>query len=44
VPLVVAITDQIVDRAPDLFDADPRLAARDALHAAGARSRHGRHL
>jgi predicted nucleic acid-binding protein len=34
VPLVVAITDQIVDRARDLLDDDPRLGARDALHAA----------
>jgi hypothetical protein len=30
VPLVVAITDQIVDRARDLLDDDPRLGARDA--------------
>jgi uncharacterized protein len=34
VPLVVAITDQIVDRARDLLDGDARLSARDALHAA----------
>jgi uncharacterized protein len=34
VPLVVAITDQIVDRARDLLDGDPWLGARDALHAA----------
>ena len=34
VPLVVAITDQIVDRARDLLDEEPRLSARDALHAA----------
>ena len=34
VPLVVAITDRIVDRARDLLDADARLGARDALHAA----------
>ena len=34
VPLVVAITDQIVDRARDLLDGDLRLGARDALHAA----------
>jgi predicted nucleic acid-binding protein len=34
VPLVVAITDQFVDRARDLLDNDPRLGARDALHAA----------
>jgi uncharacterized protein len=34
VPLVVAITDQVVDRARDLLDRDPRLGARDALHAA----------
>lgn len=34
VPLVVAITDQVVDRARDLLDDDPRLGARDALHAA----------
>ena len=34
VPLVVAITDQIVDRARDLLDGDVRLGARDALHAA----------
>ena len=34
VPLVVAITDQIVDRARDLLDDDGRLGARDAVHAA----------
>ncbi len=34
VPLVVAITDQVVDRARDLLDGDQRLGARDALHAA----------
>jgi uncharacterized protein len=34
VPLVVAITDQVVDRARDLLDADAQLGARDALHAA----------
>jgi predicted nucleic acid-binding protein len=34
VPLVVAITDQVVDRARDLLDGDARLGARDALHAA----------
>jgi uncharacterized protein len=34
VPSVVAITDQIVDRARDLLDRDLRLGARDALHAA----------
>jgi uncharacterized protein len=34
VPLVVAITDEIVDRARDLLDGDGRLGARDALHAA----------
>jgi uncharacterized protein len=34
VPLVVAITDQIVDRARDLLDGDALLGARDALHAA----------
>jgi uncharacterized protein len=34
VPLTVAITDQVVDRARDLLDRDPRLGARDALHAA----------
>jgi uncharacterized protein len=34
VPLVVAITDQIVDRARDLLDDEPRLGARDSLHAA----------
>ena len=34
VPLVVAITDEVVDRARDLLDDDPRLGARDALHAA----------
>lgn len=34
VPLVVAITDQVVDRARDLLDDDARLGARDALHAA----------
>jgi uncharacterized protein len=39
VPLVVAITDQIVDRARDLLDEDPRLGARDALHAAVVLSR-----
>lgn len=39
VPLVVAITDQIVDRARDLLDDDPRLGARDALHAAAALDR-----
>jgi predicted nucleic acid-binding protein len=31
---VVAITDALVDRARDLLDGDPRLGARDALHAA----------
>ncbi|MGH6918601.1 MAG: type II toxin-antitoxin system VapC family toxin [Geminicoccaceae bacterium] len=39
VPLVVAITDQIVDRARDLLDDDPRISARDALHAAAALAR-----
>jgi predicted nucleic acid-binding protein len=39
VPLVVAITDQVVDRARDLLDEDPRLSARDALHAAVALDR-----
>jgi predicted nucleic acid-binding protein len=34
VPLVVAITDEIVDRARDLLDDDPHLSARDAVHAA----------
>jgi predicted nucleic acid-binding protein len=34
VPLVVAITDQIVDRAKGLLDDDERLGARDAVHAA----------
>jgi uncharacterized protein len=34
VPLVVAITDRVVDRARDLLDGDDRLGARDALHAA----------
>jgi uncharacterized protein len=34
VPLVVAITDQTVDRARDLLDDDDRLGARDAVHAA----------
>jgi predicted nucleic acid-binding protein len=34
VPLVVAITDKIVDRARDLLDGDARLSARDALHTA----------
>ena len=34
VPPVVAIADQIVDRARDLLDGDPWLGARDALHAA----------
>jgi predicted nucleic acid-binding protein len=34
VPLVVAITDRIVDRARDLLDDDGRLGARDAVHAA----------
>jgi predicted nucleic acid-binding protein len=34
VPLVVTITDQVVDRARDLLDRDARLGARDALHAA----------
>ena len=34
VPMVVAITDEIVDRARDLLDGDERLGARDALHAA----------
>ncbi len=34
VPLVVAITGQVVDRARDLLDGDPQLGARDALHAA----------
>ena len=34
VPLVVAITDDVVDRARDLLDEEPRLGARDALHAA----------
>ena len=32
--MVVAITDQIVDRARDLLDDDARLGARDAVHAA----------
>jgi predicted nucleic acid-binding protein len=34
VPLAVAITDQVVDRARDLLDGDARLGARDAVHAA----------
>lgn len=34
VPLVVAITDRVVDRARDLLDDDGRLGARDAVHAA----------
>lgn len=34
VPMVVAMTDQIVDRARDLLDDDARLGARDAVHAA----------
>jgi predicted nucleic acid-binding protein len=34
VPLVMAITDRVVDRARDLLDGDARLSARDALHAA----------
>jgi predicted nucleic acid-binding protein len=34
VPLVLAITDQVVDRARDLLDVDPLLGARDAIHAA----------
>ena len=34
VPLVAAITDEVVDRARDLLDGEPRLGARDALHAA----------
>jgi predicted nucleic acid-binding protein len=34
VPLVVAITDQVVDRARDLLGGDTQLSARDALHAA----------
>jgi predicted nucleic acid-binding protein len=34
VPLVVAITDQVIDRARDLLDSDTQLGARDALHAA----------
>jgi predicted nucleic acid-binding protein len=34
VPLVVAVTDRMVDRARDLLDGDPELSARDALHAA----------
>jgi predicted nucleic acid-binding protein len=34
VPLVVAITEEIVDRARDLLDGDAQLGARDALHAA----------
>jgi predicted nucleic acid-binding protein len=34
VPLVVAITDQIVDRARDLLDRNAQVSARDALHAA----------
>jgi predicted nucleic acid-binding protein len=34
VPLVVAVTDDIVDRARDLLDDHPCLDARDALHAA----------
>ena len=34
VPLVVAITDRVVDHARDLLDGDVRLGARDALHAA----------
>ena len=33
VPLVVAITEEIVDRARDLPDRDAQLGARDALHA-----------
>lgn len=39
VPLVLAITDQIVDRARDLLDADHQLGARDAIHAAVALER-----
>ena len=34
VPLVVAVTDELSDRARDLLDGDPGLSARDALHAA----------
>jgi predicted nucleic acid-binding protein len=34
VPMVVAMTDQIVDRARDLLDDDARLGARDAVRAA----------
>jgi predicted nucleic acid-binding protein len=39
VPLVVAITDDVVDRARDLLDEEPGLSARDALHAAVALGR-----
>lgn len=39
VPMVVAITDQIVDRARDLLDDDARLGARDSVHAAVALQR-----
>jgi uncharacterized protein len=34
VPLVVAVTGEILDRARDLLDGDARLGARGALHAA----------
>ena len=34
VPMVVAITDEIVDQARDLLDDDARLGARDSVHAA----------
>jgi predicted nucleic acid-binding protein len=34
VPLVVAVTDEILDRARGLLDGDARLGARDAVHAA----------
>jgi predicted nucleic acid-binding protein len=34
VPLVVAITGEILERARELLDGDARLGARDALHAA----------
>ena len=34
VPLIVAVTGEILDRARDLLDGDARLGARDALHAA----------
>ena len=39
VPLVVAITEELVDRARDLLDGDARLGARDAVQAAVAPDR-----